>query len=358
MDYVPSTNPIQRWSLVFISVIRVYWGTMSGDTTLILGAGFSRPAGGPLLRDLLSKDVWARSDADPTSLEVLSNLVKGRDGPGENGTITLEDAFTNLWREARTAGRIRMGEERYSATELLSQMIIHLASVCGEVRVRRSTNLWTIYMAFFHHFFEESRSLTLITFNYDLLAEQILDDLGLRYDYGSTEMIEFDNSRRRRRLRRSGSELSLLKLHGSANWGVCRGCPEAGKYVDKVTAFERPYVPIRRKSCPWCGGKFLETAIVPPILGKAGEGRHVGPIWRLARRSLERAREVVVVGYSLPSSDVEAISLLREVDAPGKRPRITIVCGPRGAPPGYKNVFSGFKDAGEYFEDFALRLLD
>ena len=28
---------------------------MPGDTTLILGAGFSRPAGGPLLRDLLSK---------------------------------------------------------------------------------------------------------------------------------------------------------------------------------------------------------------------------------------------------------------------------------------------------------------
>jgi len=290
---------------------------------------------------------------------VLSNLVESRNGPGEKETLRLEDAFTNLWREARTAGRIRMGEERCSAAELLSQMIIHLASVCGEVRVRRSTNLWTTYMAFFHHFFEESRSLTLITFNYDLLAEQILDDLGLRYDYGPAEMIEFDNSRRRRRLRRSGSELSLLKLHGSANWGVCRGCPEAGKYIDKVTAFERPYVPIRRKSCPWCGGKFLEAAIVPPILGKAGESRHIGPIWGLARRSLDRAREVVVVGYSLPSSDVEAVSLLREVEAlPGKRPRITIVCGPRGAPPGYKSVFSGFKDTREYFEDFALGLLD
>src|SRR5207247_11229126 len=120
MDSVPSTNRIQRWSLVFISVIRVYWGTMSGDTTLILGAGFSRPAGGPLLRDLLSKDVWARSDADPTSLEVLSNLVKGRDGPGENGTITLEDAFAKSWRDARSAGRTRMREERHSATELHS----------------------------------------------------------------------------------------------------------------------------------------------------------------------------------------------------------------------------------------------
>src|SRR2546422_10293307 len=99
---------------------------MPGDTTLILGAGFSRPAGGPLLRDLLSKSVRARSDADPTSLEVLSSLVESRDGPGENGTVGLEDAFTNLWREARTAGRIRMGEERDSAAEHLFQIINHL----------------------------------------------------------------------------------------------------------------------------------------------------------------------------------------------------------------------------------------
>src|SRR5947208_15633234 len=156
-----------------------------------------------------------------------------------------------------------MGAERYSAAELLSQMIIHLASVCGQVRVRRSTNLWTVYMAFFHHFFEESRSLTLITFNYDLLAEQILDDLGLRYDYGPAEMIEFDNSRRRRRLRRSGSELSLLKLHGSANWGVCRGCPEAGKYIDKVTALRDPTFRFAERVAPGAAGNTWKRPSFP-----------------------------------------------------------------------------------------------
>src|SRR3989442_2238655 len=327
---------------------------MPGHTALILGAGFSRPAGGPLLRDLLSDQVLAISDADSSSLAALSELAASPGSPRESKTKTLEDVFADLWREARTGGKIRLGEDTYSAEELLIELNIHLASVCGGVHVRRFTNLWSLYAAFLQDLFENSRSLTLITFNYDLLAEQILDDLRLRYDYGPRGMIEFDDSKRRRRLRRSGSELSLLKLHGSANWGVCRGCPEAGRYTDRVMAFERPYVPIRRKSCPWFGRKFLESAIIPPILGKAGEARHIGPIWGLARSALGRAREGVVVGYSLPSSDVEAISLLREVDAPGKRPSITIACGPRGAAPEYKKVFSRFRDTGEYFEDFAI----
>lgn len=329
---------------------------MPGHTALVLGAGFSRPAGGPLLRDLLSDDFVATSDADPGDLAVVSGLLETRDGSGTM-EATLEDVFTDLWREARTGGSIRFGSETYPAEELLRQVNIHLASVCGAVHVRRSTNLWSLYLAFLAYLLENSRSLTLITFNYDLLAEQVLDDLGLRYDYGPPGLIEFESGKRRRRLRRSGSDLSLLKLHGSANWGVCRGCPEAGKYTDKVTAFERPYVPTRRRSCPSCGRRFLETAIIPPILGKAGEARHIGPIWGQARKSLGRAREVLVVGYSLPSSDAEALSLLREVDAPSKRPRITIACGPRGAPSSYAKVFSRFKDSRAYFEDFAIGLI-
>jgi len=330
---------------------------MSGHTALVLGAGFSHPAGGPLLKDLLSEDVVAGSEADPTSLGIISELIELRQSSGHRETITFEDVFTEIWREARTGGRFRVGDEMWPAEDLLSQLTIHLSSVCGRIHVRRSTRLWATYAAFFSSFLEESRSLTLVTFNYDLLAEQILDDLGLRYDYGSSGMIEFDDDRRRRRLRRSGAELSLIKLHGSANWGVCRGCREAGKHGDRVTSFEKPYIPIRRKSCPWCGEEFLEPGVIPPILGKAGESRHMEPLWRLARRCLERARELIIIGYSLPATDVEAISLLREIDAPGKRSRIKVVCGPRGAPAAYKTVLPRFTDTRQYFEDYVIDLL-
>lgn len=330
---------------------------MPGHTAVILGAGFSRPAGGPLLKDLLSEDVVAVSEAESTSLTIISELLRLHQASRDRQTLTIEDVFTEIWREARTGGRIRLGNDMWRAADLLSQLTIHLSSVCGRIHVRRSTRLWATYAAFFSNLLDESRSLTVVTFNYDLLAEQVLDDLGVRYDYGSAGMIEFDDSRRRRRLRRSGSDVSLLKMHGSANWGVCRGCRESGKHADRVTSFEKPYVPIRRKSCPWCGEKFLEPGLIPPILGKAGESRHMEPIWRLARKSLDRARELIVIGYSLPASDVEAISLFREIDSPGKRPRIKVVCGPGGAPPTYKTVFRHFTDTRQYFEDYVLELL-
>ena len=50
-------------------------------------------------------------------------------------------------------------------------------------------------------------------------------------------------------------------------------------------------------------------------------------------------------------------ALLREIDAPGKRPRIMVVCGPRGAPAAYKTILPRFTDTRQYFEDYVIDLL-
>src|SRR2546422_11116921 len=101
---------------------------MPGHAALILGAGFSRPAGGPLLRDLLSDEVLAMSDADPSSLAVLSELLANPGGPGERETTTLEDVFTDLWRGATTRWRNRRGEGRSAQGGVLRHEGIHFAS--------------------------------------------------------------------------------------------------------------------------------------------------------------------------------------------------------------------------------------
>ncbi len=309
---------------------------MYGHTALILGAGFSKSAGGPLLRELLTHDVVAYSEAQLPALAAISSVVQGRQ--------SVEDGFTRLWIEARTGGSVSAGGEIWSASELLDQLLVHLASVCGRIHLRRSGRLYTSYNLFFDDLFRNSRSLTVITFNYDMLVEQILDDLNLRFDYGSKEGIRFDNPHRRSRLSRADPQVRIMKLHGSASWGICRGCTKSGRALDLVTAFDSAYVPNRRKRCPVCWRKYLQSGIIPPILGKAGEARHEEPIWKEARKALRRAREIIVIGYSLPASDVEAISLLREVRFLGRRPRIRIACGPRGAPSTYDEVFSRFND--------------
>jgi len=328
---------------------------MPGHTVLVTGAGFSRPAGGPLLRELLSKDCLGQSAADTGMLDMLVRLFQERQHSAGETTFSLEDFFTDIWREARTGGSFTLDGVSLPAQSLLSTITIHLASVCGGIRIRRAGQLWTTYTTFLRRLFQQSRTLTIVTLNYDLLIEQLLDDIGLRYEYGASGIIEFDDPARRRRLRRSGSQLDIYKLHGSASWGVCRGCGKAKSSSDQVTSFETTYVPIRRKSCPWCKERFLESGIVPPILEKAGESRYREPIWVSARKALRRAREVIVIGYSLPESDHEALSLFREIESPFKRPRITVVCGKRGAPTAYSKVFARFTDVQMYFEEFASK---
>src|SRR2546430_5226878 len=137
---------------------------MAGDTVLILGAGFPKPAGGPLLRDLLTPACVGQSEADPVVLDALSRgLTERRD---EFPSATVEDLFTDIWREARTGGDFVIEGEAWPAKILLAGITNHLASVCGRVHLRRSTSLWSAYTGFVSFLLANSRSLAVLTFNY------------------------------------------------------------------------------------------------------------------------------------------------------------------------------------------------
>jgi NAD-dependent SIR2 family protein deacetylase len=126
---------------------------------------------------------------------------------------------------------------------------------------------------------------------------------------------------------------------------------------DLIISFEKPYIPQRRRSCPYCGEPYLEPGIIPPIFGKAGEARHIEYAWKEARNALKRANEIVIIGYSLPEADLEAFSLIREITTVDPKPKVTIVCGPDGAPTSYNKVLSEYSDSKQYFEDFAIAQL-
>lgn len=199
---------------------------------------------------------------------------------------------------------------------------------------------------------ENSRTLTVITFNYDTLAEQCLEKAEIPFGYGTGHGIKYEDPNRRSGLPRARDRVSVLKLHGSANWGVCRGCNDASHTPDMATVLKSIYVPPRRKRCPHCGEAMLEPGIIPPVFGKATEAMQLGEVWKKARQRLRRAREIVVVGYSLPESDLEAMDLLGEVFQPDQRPRVRLICGQSGASSTYDTVFRYYQDIEMYFEDY------
>lgn len=326
---------------------------MSGDTALVLGAGFSRDVGGPLLRELLDPGICLSSRANPEAIETIRRLVV--DGSADRDTTGIERAFTRLWEEQYTGRTFSGPNGARAAQDLVAQLQLHLGSVFEGVAFGRQLALSRMYQRFLKTTWGGSRSLTLISFNYDTVAEQALDKAGLSYSYGPERAIRFADRKRRRKLRSSQPDVRILKLHGSVNWGVCQRCDDTSDRRSIINALEEAYVPPPRQRCSFCKRDFLLPGMVPPV---ASKGASLGPfaeLWDLARAALRRSRELLVIGYSLPATDSQARSLLEEINQPGTRPRVTLVCGRNGPSPQLSALFRKPREVREPFEEFVTR---
>ncbi len=143
-----------------------------------------------------------------------------------------------------------------------------------------------------------------ITFNYDCLFEESLrthcrawnpeHSYAVRTTQNITGILSPRVSSPNRR-----KFVHLLKLHGSLNWRESRT-------PGRISLISRPY--------DISGSNPL---LIPPQLNKQVVGNALfQPIWLRARRELETARHLFIVGYSLPQTDLLAQTLLRSRNRP------------------------------------------
>ncbi|GEM_PF-1297759 len=146
----------------------------------------------------------------------------------------------------------------------------------------------------------------IVTFNYDLLIEQSFssnfnwhpsDGYGIKIEIG-TEASNIWKDREKKE-----SKCLLLKLHGSINWA---------KKKDKITLKDRPY---RVK-----GRERANVAICPPSWRKPVDEEPYKLLWKQARNHLERAKTLIILGYSLPETDFLAQSFLKEIVETKRKP--------------------------------------
>lgn len=150
---------------------------------------------------------------------------------------------------------------------------------------------------------------TILTFNYDLVLEEALRSGSLWSPldgYGVTAHgITGDWCRRWRRTKGSTklpkSKVILLKLHGSINWTLYKN--------RQIRLKPRPYV-VRSRSGQTV---FEDVSVLPPGWNKRIDRNPYRKFWRTARLRLERCKTIVVVGYSLPETDLLARALVAEV---------------------------------------------
>jgi hypothetical protein len=176
---------------------------------------------------------------------------------------------------------------------------------------------------------------TVVSFNYDTLVEQAVDEHCL-WDWEANRRAEHSDALDHMPMRPAANmrwaesheeTFRLLKLHGSLNWWWVPGDSTGGTINRWVTTgIERPEpkgLAERERELP---GR--SRFIVPPNALKSAF--YANPLtrelWRRAAQAVESADEVYLVGYSLPRTDMVTVGMLRERLTPETR---LVVVNPR-----------------------------
>ena len=134
---------------------------------------------------------------------------------------------------------------------------------------------------------------TFISFNYDTLVEESLSGLGIDFTYGfKPNSVDLDPSLSSLR-QREGASIKVLKLHGSNNW--------AREDAEKKLRLFGSYDAVRSKN--W------SPELVPPTWRKVF-GNELNDVWSEALTAIESATRVIMLGFSMPETDLHFKYLL------------------------------------------------
>jgi hypothetical protein len=296
-----------------------------GEIVWILGAGFSRALGGPLLPDLLSRPSevrirgrfkrfsdrlfsteggglirriveshgWQRSNSDEPAWRDAEEFLEFLDLAAESGHDS--PPLLTLRQYANTPG---LGVEGARALAAAAKRLV-AAECCFFSPCDVAYEKWAPYVAWASRIEDTD---TVITFNYDRVVEEARKKAGKALDV---------------RLQPGGLQVgpALLKLHGSVDWRV-----NAEGRIHQIG------VPEYAVSC---GDE--EIAIASPGLTKARFVERLQVLWDLAEQAIKTAGAIVFVGYRFPPTDANARERLLRAISENMLPglRVHTVLGPK-----------------------------
>jgi NAD-dependent SIR2 family protein deacetylase len=306
----------------------------------ILGAGFSAPAGVPVIYDFIDRariyfdDPSAKMDQverehferflkfkqkmsqarekvkiDLDNVEQLFGLVEisqrlGLENPEtRNSTVYVIAKTLELATRSQRAGQIGFQANKEVLEKKQGKVPIGFSMDPGFNPPQFKADTYDYFTSLASGLLDDpgrqaSRANTFITFNYDLLLDDALRRVGARPEYHLPKT---------RTVVEEEEELlpacSVLKLHGSTNWGICAHA-SCGSHVvvldKKVTASPSEF---RSRVCPKCHEPGFQPLLIPPSWDKSEYREIMRPIWAKAVKELKLASRICVIGYSMPEAD-------------------------------------------------------
>jgi NAD-dependent SIR2 family protein deacetylase len=303
------------------------FSTKMSEVVFIFGAGASKQAGAPLMRDFLDtaehlkrsgrggsdqqqaafdlvfkgvsalQSAFAKANLDTDNLEAvfaafeMAQLFKALPPLTAGEVAGLSDALRTLI--VRTLEQqIEFPIEGAPGGGLRVEAPLGYRNLVeGLNQLRRRTQVPDVAM---------------ITFNYDLALDYTLFRNNVPIDYCLDPSTD------------SASRLPVMKLHGSLNWARCEKCrrivpielPQYFQVFPMEIQNLQPYkleVGQRLTAFAHCPGMaaphVAEPIIVPPTWSKTTHYEQIAIVWQHAAKHLSSARHIFVVGYSLPETD-------------------------------------------------------
>lgn len=300
-------------------------------TTYVLGAGASAHAGYPLARDLgTSLREWLTRNKlqNPNLAEYIEEL-HGLYGSLEN----FEQILTDLMECPPDSPSSQISKS--SRPYFLQSVRVCIPEFFNDVRRTPAP----LYERLARERIQEGD--VIVTFNYDVALERELKRVGL-WDIGNGYgfCLGIDGLPQ--------SRVTVLKLHGSANWLDVPFDGMKGPFqFDGPSLGERPRILGSREfeylgyppevgdpRLPTSASFAGEPALILPVLNKnffrlTSFGKEQGPFWDLlwdrAVSAVQSGERLVVIGYSMPKADERARDLI--LNEANRAAQVSVYCG-------------------------------
>ncbi len=277
---------------------------ITGKTVYVLGAGFSKDAGCPLVSEFtaissineLKRNLRNKLD-DLSRFKRVAHYIRDRIDAGY-----CEDNIESVLNHVAAAKYLSMGStterenRKYPAEDMFRDIQWFIVKVLEQ-------KIKPIFPPEYGTFLNEicKEQDTIIIFNYDLVVENVLERLTQPFRYG------IENGSTTGRL--------ILKLHGSMNWAYCDACGLRDKVGPAVLPQSNvaPDLYARTINCHQCGSK-LEPVLIPPVLYKDGfyqNSEWIRELWIKAYQELSGAQKIFFIGFSMAPTDAYAQELFK-----------------------------------------------
>jgi hypothetical protein len=302
----------------------------------VLGAGATRgcsfvnenkePCVPPLDADFFTQLQRVRNPKHQKLIDnVMADVV---DLFGSNFSVTLETVFTTLehtTRMLKTTGdnrafnRVELEERQDRLRQAIAAVLEEsLTLTTSGENSSRQPNSCSLHQELVRKALKNKDDI--ISFNYDCVIDDALKKSGAkkwnaRYGYG------FELGPRGKKLKgdafwnpddpaNEGNTTHLYKLHGSLHFQV------KGKYRDEIKLKQRPYTAQKGN---------LQFDIIPPEWNKDYDRGIFARLWKRAATAIKQAEHIVMIGYSLPATDLHSNALFRTCMVSGRLKSLTIV---------------------------------